>query len=44
MRPKYTAVELVADWLDPFKVPSADLLIVRQEIAALIRLQASIEK
>jgi hypothetical protein len=44
MRPKYNAVELVADWLDPFKVPNPELLIVRQEIAALTRLQASIEQ
>ena len=44
MRPKYNAVELVGDWLDPFKVSNAELLIVRQEIAALIRLQASIEQ
>lgn len=40
MRPRYSAVELVADWLDPFKVPNAELLVVRQEIAALARLQA----
>jgi hypothetical protein len=44
MRPKHNAAELVADWLDPFKVANAEQLIVRQEIAALIRLQASIEQ
>jgi hypothetical protein len=44
MRPRYVAVELVGDWLDPFKIPNAQLLAVRQEIAALARLQASIER
>jgi hypothetical protein len=44
MRPRYIALELVADWLEPFKVPNAQLLVVRQEIAALARLQASIEQ
>jgi hypothetical protein len=40
MRPKYVAVELVGDWLGPFKIPNAELVVVRQEIAALARLQA----
>jgi hypothetical protein len=43
MRPRYIAAELVADWLDPFKVPSTDQSIIRREIAALARLQASVE-
>jgi hypothetical protein len=43
MRPRYSAAELVGDWLDPFKVPSAERLVVRREIEALARLQASIE-
>jgi hypothetical protein len=41
MRRRYVAVELVADWLDPFKIRNAELLVVRQEIAALARLQAA---
>ena len=44
MRRRYVAAELVGDWLDPFKIPNAELWLVRQEIAALARLQASIEK
>jgi hypothetical protein len=44
MRRRYVAAELVGDWLDPFKIPNAELLLVRQEIAALARLQASIER
>ena len=40
MRRRYVAVELVADWLDPFKIRNAELVVVRQEIAALARLQA----
>ena len=44
MRRRYVAVELVGDWLDPFKIPNAELLVVRQEIAALARLQAPIEQ
>ena len=44
MRRRYVAAELVGDWLDPFKIPNAELLLVRQEIAALARLQASIEQ
>jgi len=44
MRRRYIAAELVGDWLDPFKIPNAELLLVRQEIAALARLQASIER
>ena len=40
MRWRYVAVELVADWLDPFKIRNAELVVVRQEIAALARLQA----
>jgi hypothetical protein len=44
MRPRYVAVELVGDWLGPFKIPNAELVVVRQEIAALARLQASVER
>ena len=43
MRPGYSAAELVGDWLDPFKVPSAERPVVRREIEALARLQASFE-
>jgi hypothetical protein len=43
MRPRYSATELVGDWLDPFKVPSAERPVVRREIEALARLQASFE-
>ena len=43
MRRRYVAAELVGDWLDPFQIPNAELLVVRQEIAALARLQAPIE-
>jgi hypothetical protein len=43
MRRRYVAAELVGDWLGPFKIPNAELLLVRQEIAALARLQTSIE-
>jgi hypothetical protein len=42
MRPRYLASELVGDWLEPFKVADAQRPIVRQEIEALARLQASI--
>lgn len=44
MRPRYVAVELVGDWLGPFKIPNAELAVIRQEIAALARLQASVEQ
>jgi hypothetical protein len=44
MRPRYVAAELVGDWLGPFKIPDAELLVVRQEVAELARLQASIEQ
>lgn len=44
MRRRYVAAELVGDWLEPFKIPNAELLLVRREIAALARLQASIEQ
>ena len=44
MRRRYVAVELVGDWLDPFKIPNADLAVVRQEIATLARLQTSFEQ
>ena len=44
MRRSYVAAELVGDWLEPFKIPNAELLLVRREIAALARLQASIEQ
>jgi hypothetical protein len=40
MRSKYVAAELVADWLGPFKIGDAELVVVRQEIAALAHLQA----
>jgi len=40
MRRRYVATELVGDWLDPFKIGVAELVVVRQEIAALARLQA----
>jgi hypothetical protein len=39
MRPRYSANELVGDWLEPFKVPRAEQMVVRQEIRALARLQ-----
>jgi len=44
MRSIYSAVELVGDWLDPFKVSNMEQSIVRQEIEALTRLQASVEQ
>jgi hypothetical protein len=44
MRRRYVAAELVGDWLDPFKIGVAELVVVRQEIAALARLQASSEQ
>lgn len=44
MRPRYVALELVGDWLGPFKIPNAELAVIRQEIAALARLQASVEQ
>jgi len=44
MRPKYIAAELVGDWLEPFKVPPVQQPIVRREIEALARLQASVEQ
>ena len=44
MRPRYSAAELVGDWLDPFKVPNAERPIVRREIEALARLQASFQQ
>lgn len=40
MRPRYSANELVGDWLKPFKVPRAEQMAVRQEIRALARFQA----
>jgi hypothetical protein len=43
MRRRYVAAELVGDWLGPFTIGDAELLVVRQEIAALARLQALIE-
>jgi hypothetical protein len=39
MRPRYSANELVGDWLEPFKVQHAEQIVVRQEIRALARLQ-----
>lgn len=41
MRPMYSPRELVGDWLEPFKVPDAQRLFVRDEIEALARLQAA---
>jgi len=41
MRPRYSANELVGDWLEPFKVPHAGQMVVRQEIRALARVQAA---
>ena len=40
MRPRFVPNELVGDWLEPFKVPNAERLFVRQEIEALARFQA----
>ena len=39
MRAAYSPSELVGEWLEPFKVPSGQRSIARQEIAALARLQ-----
>ena len=44
MRPRYSAVELVGDWLDPFRVSHVAQPLVRQEIEALTRLQAPVEQ
>jgi hypothetical protein len=44
MRRRYSAVELAGDWLDPFKVSNMEQPIVRQEIEALTRLQASVDQ
>ncbi len=44
MRPRYVASELVGAWLEPFKVPHAEQLAVRQEITALARFQAPGER
>jgi len=41
MRPQYSANELVGDWLEPFTVPRAEQMIVRQEIRALARFQGA---
>ena len=43
MRPRYSAAELVGNWLDSFKVSQWSSQ-VRQEIEALTRLQASVEQ
>lgn len=40
MRPNYTSSDLVGAWLEPFRVPTAERPVVRQEIAALARLQS----
>jgi hypothetical protein len=40
MRPRYSPNELVGDWLEPFKVPRAEQMVVRQEITELARFQA----
>jgi hypothetical protein len=44
MRPRYSSVELVGDWLDPFRVSNMEQPIVHREIEALARLQASVEQ
>jgi hypothetical protein len=44
MRRRYSANELVGDWLEPFKVPRARRTVVRQEIRALARFQAVAEE
>jgi hypothetical protein len=41
MRANYSSNELVEPWLEPFQVPIAERTLVRQEIAALARLQAA---
>jgi hypothetical protein len=41
MRASYSPSELVESWLDPFRVPAADRPVVRQNVAALARLQAA---
>ena len=41
MRPNYSSSELVGTWREPFRVPTAERPIVRQEVAALARLQAA---
>jgi hypothetical protein len=41
MRPRYSPNELVGDWLEPFKVPRAEQMVVRQEIRAMARYQAA---
>jgi len=41
MRPRYVPSELVGAWLEPFKVPNAEQMIVRQEIKALARVQSA---
>ena len=41
MRATYSPSELVGAWLEPFKVPEAQRPIVRQEIAALARMQTA---
>ena len=40
MRASYASSELVGSWLEPFRVPAADRLAVRQNVAALARVQA----
>jgi hypothetical protein len=44
MRPQYSPNELVGDWLEPFKVPRTEQVVVRQEIRALARFQAAGEQ
>jgi len=41
MRPRYSPYELVGEWLDPFKVPRAEQMVVRQEIRAMARFQTA---
>jgi hypothetical protein len=43
MRANYSSSDLVGAWLEPFRVPTAERLVVRQEIAALAQLQSRFE-
>jgi hypothetical protein len=40
MRANYSSNDLVGSWLEPFRVPTLDGPVVREEIAALARLQS----
>jgi hypothetical protein len=39
MRANYSSSELVGQWSDPFKVPTAERPVFRQEVASLARVQ-----